>query len=327
VALTRQRDPDRLRARIAEWIGEPVRSLGRPTEGWSSETVLVHTDDRAVAVRLPPVGEGIFPTYDLGLQARAQAAAAGAGVPAPVPAELIDLGEPALAMPLVDGHVPGELPAFDHWAVERGAALYDGVVDVLATLHRAEVDGLDLPRRSVDDELAWWADYLDWSGGEGRVLSDALDACGAHRPASEPTPALLWGDVRLGNLVADDDGSIAAVLDWEMATIGAPEHDLGWWWGLEAMQDELVGGRADAFPPLADLRARYERAVGRELQDLDWYETFALFRSAAVLTRIGVLQQRAGQPTRMPLDDNPVLDHLARRVESLRSGPSSGPRR
>jgi aminoglycoside phosphotransferase (APT) family kinase protein len=329
VALTVRRDDAQLGAGITAWLGAPVRELSRPTEGWSSETVLVRTDDRAVALRLAPLGEGIFPTYDLAVQARTHEAAVAAGVPAPVPVELVDIGEPALAMPLVDGHVPGEMPAFDPVAVDRGAVLYEGLVDVLATLHRADPTDVDLPHRTVGDELAWWADYLGWYGGDVPSLVDALDACGAHRPTSEPAPALLWGDVRPGNLVLADDGSITAVLDWEMATIGAPEHDLGWWWGLEAMQDELVGGRADAFPTLADLRARYEAALGRELRDLAWYETFALFRSAAILTRIGVLQQRAGVPTRMPLDDNPVLDHLARRVADLRSGsaPSSGSRR
>ena len=293
-----------------------MHSLDRPTDGWSSETVLVRTDERAVALRLPPLGEGIFPTYDLALQARAQEAAAAVGVPAPVPVELVDIGETALAMPLVDGYVPGEMPAFDPWAGER-ANLHPAVVDALVALHRADVAGVDLPRRTVDDELAWWARYLAWYGAEVPALSDALAACARHRPSHEPAPALLWGDVRLGNVVFDDEGRIAAVLDWEMATIGAPEHDLGWWWGLEAMQDELVGGRAEAFPSLDDLRGRYEAAVGRELQDLAWFEAFALFRSAAILTRIGVLQQRAGLATRMPLADNPVLDHLARRVADL----------
>jgi aminoglycoside phosphotransferase (APT) family kinase protein len=278
---------------------------------------LARTDERAVALRLPPLGEGIFPSYDLALQARAHDAAAAAGVPAPVPVELVDLGEPALAMPLVDGHVPGEMPAFDPWVVDHGAPAYGAIIDVLVRLHTSDVTGVDLPRRSVDDELAWWADYLAWYGGDVPALTDALAACGRHRPGHEAPPALLWGDVRLGNVVFTEDGTAAAVLDWEMATIGAPEHDLGWWWGLEAMQDELVGGRAPAFPSLRDVRARYEASVGRELQDLDWYETFALFRSAAILTRIGVQQQRAGLSTRMPLADNPVLDHLARRVADL----------
>jgi aminoglycoside phosphotransferase (APT) family kinase protein len=317
VALTHQRDPDALRAAITGWLGADPTSVDRPTEGWSSETVLVRSGVRDVALRFAPLGDGIFPTYDLGLQARAHEAAVAAGVPAPSPVELVDLGEPAMAMPLVDGHVPGEMPGFDRWVVDHGATTYEAVTDVLARLHLADVDGVDLPRRGVDDELAWWADYLAWYGGQVPVLDDALEACARHRPASEPPAALLWGDVRLGNVVFDDGGTIAAVLDWEMATLGAPEHDLGWWWGLEAMQDELVGGRADAFPSLDDLRARYEAAVGRELRDLDWYETFALFRSAAILTRIGVLQQQAGLPTRMSLVDNPVLDHLARRVADL----------
>jgi aminoglycoside phosphotransferase (APT) family kinase protein len=329
MALTHQRDADALRVAITGWLGEPLTSLERPTDGWSSETVLVRSAGRDVALRLPPLGEGIFPTYDLALQARAHDAAAAAGVPAPVPAELVDVGEPALAMPLVDGHVPGEMPAFDPWVVDHGTAAYEAVVDVLARLHAGDAAGVDLPHRSVEDELAWWSSYLDWCGADVPALAAALDACTDHRPGREPTPALLWGDVRLGNVVFDDAGAVVAVLDWEMATIGAPEHDLGWWWGLEAMQDELVGGRAEAFPTLDALRRRYEAAAGRELRDLDWYATFALFRSAAILTRIGVLQQRAGLPTRMPLDDNPVLDHLARRVADLRSGnaPSSGSRR
>jgi aminoglycoside phosphotransferase (APT) family kinase protein len=335
VALTVQRDLDVVVAGFLGWLTDRrdaevvAESVARPTEGWSSETVLVHTRIDGVAeghaVRLAPLGEGIFPAYDLSLQARAQAGAADRAVPAPVPAEVVDdpawLGEPFLVMPLVDGHVPGEMAAFDPWvrslapATQRG--LYGGVADALATLHTADPPG-DLPHRSVEADLASWTDYLAWyaDGDEAApALAEALAWCGEHRPATEPAPAFLWGDVRMGNVVFTDDGSVAAVLDWEMATVGAPEHDLGWWWGLEVMQDEMVGGRADAFPQIAELRARYESGLGRPLQDLPWFETFALFRSAAILTRIGIVQQRAGLTPRLPLHDNPVLDHLIRRLE------------
>jgi aminoglycoside phosphotransferase (APT) family kinase protein len=335
VALTVQRDLDTVVAGVAAWLadgrGAPVevRSVDRPTEGWSSETVLVRATvggrDEGIAVRLAPSGEGIFPGYDLGLQARALAVAAAAGVPTPVPAEVVTdpswLGDPFLVMPLVDGHVPGPVPGFDGWVrglpLDGRARLYEGVVDALATLHRSTAAGVELPLRTVGDELSTWAAYLDWSAGEdevGATLADALAWCAAHRPAHEPPAAVLWGDVRLGNVVFADDLTIAAVLDWEMATIGAPEHDLAWWWALEAMQDQLVGDRLEGLPPIAELRRRYEGLVGRTLQDLDWYETFALFRSAAILTRIGRLQQRAGGTATMPIHDNPVLDHLARRL-------------
>lgn len=334
MVLTVQRDLGTVVDGFLAWLAdqrgaEPViESVVRPTEGWSSETVLIRAQVGGVAeghaVRLAPLGEGIFPTYDLGLQARAQTRAADRGVPTPVPAEVVDdpawMEEPFLVMPLVDGHVPGEMAAFDPWVLSVGPAtrrvLYEGLTDTLVPLHRAEPPE-DLPHRSNDDELASWTHYLTWfaDGQEpAPSLTEALAWCVEHRPADEPPPAFLWGDVRLGNVVFADDGTVAAVLDWEMTTVGAPEHDLGWWFGLEAMQDELVGGRAEGFPSLAELRDRYEAGLGRPLQDLAWYETFALFRSAAILTRISLLQQRAGLEPRLPLADNPVLDHLRRRL-------------
>ena len=95
VALTVQRDLDAVVAGITAWLADATgptstsTDVQRPTEGWSSETVLVRAtvDGEAIgrAIRLAPVGEGIFPTYDLGLQARAQALAAAAGVADPGP--------------------------------------------------------------------------------------------------------------------------------------------------------------------------------------------------------------------------------------------------
>lgn len=329
-----QRDLDSLVAGFVAWLARQrsaeitVDGVERPTDGWSSETVLVRAriDGHAegFAVRLGPAGDGIFPTYDLSLQSRAQHLARERGVPTPFPAVVIEgvLDDAFLVMPLVDGHVPGEMPAFDPWigtlSVNRQATLYEGVVDALIALHDQEPPPeADLPHRTVSDELTWWNDYLAWSAdGDEPIsaLTRALAWCAEHRPTTEPPAGMLWGDVRLGNVVFTDDGAIAAVLDWEMATVGAPEHDLAWWWALEAMQDDLAGGRGAGFPTIAALQARYEAGSGRPLQDLTWFETFALLRSAAVLTRIGRLQQRAGVRLRMPLDDNPVLDHLARRI-------------
>ena len=91
MALTVQRDLEAVVTGFLGWLADRrgaeavAESVVRPTDGWSSETVLVHAlvDGAAEghAVRLAPVGEGIFPTYDLGLQARAQTAAAARGSP------------------------------------------------------------------------------------------------------------------------------------------------------------------------------------------------------------------------------------------------------
>lgn len=308
-----------------------VDAVDRPTDGWSGETLLVRVrlDGAAegFALRLAPVGEGIFPDHDLTTQAWAQGAAAAHGVPTAVPVEVVDddawLGEPFLVMPLVEGHVPGEVAGLDPWVqalpTDARRGLSTQVADLLADLHIPAPDPtLDLPHRHVDTELAWWGDYLDWATTAeeaGPTLRTALARLGEGAPAEEPRPSLLWGDVRLGNVVYAEDTTVAAALDWEMATVGAPEHDLAWWWALEALAHSLLGGRPPGFPTHAELRARYEARVGRALVDLGWYECFALVRSAAVLTRIAVLQQRAGLAPKLDPRSNPVLDHLARRLD------------
>ena len=72
MALSLQRDVDELRDGLERWLGRPIGALTRPDPGWSCETLIV--DDELV-VRLPPLGEGIFPTYDLAQQAAVQGAA------------------------------------------------------------------------------------------------------------------------------------------------------------------------------------------------------------------------------------------------------------
>ncbi len=337
MGVVEARDTEAVVAGLTRWLTArrdaevEVVDAVRPGEGWSADTVVVRAlvdgAPEGLVLRLPPVGEGIFPDHDLAAQARAQEAAARHGVPTAHPTEVVDdeawLGSRFLVMPLIEGQVPGEAAGLDPWvrglAPATRAGLSTQVVDLLADLHTPAPDPLlDLPHRHVDAELAWWADYLTWAHEPGEAtpaLGVALDRLAAAAPTEEPRPSLLWGDVRLGNVVYTDDGTVAALLDWEMATVGAPEHDLAWWWGLEALADGLLGGRPPGFPGHDELRSRYETRVGRRLRDLGWYECFALLRSTAVLTRIAVLQTRAGRRPKLDPHTNPVLDHLARRLD------------
>ncbi|MGZ4800116.1 MAG: phosphotransferase family protein, partial [Acidimicrobiia bacterium] len=270
----------------------------RPTAGLSSETLMVDAtgtiEDRdyseSLVVRLAPAGAGIFPEYDLALQARAQEAAAEHGIPAAVPVELeLDpqwLGAPFLVMPVIEGHVGGELPIRDPWimdAPERQREISRHLYDTLATLHRVNwrAAGLEcvLPHRDLDAELAYWARFLEWyADGEvvAPALVEALRWCAAHRPADEPPHSLLWGDVRLGNVIFDDERRVVAVLDWEMTTIGPAEHDVAWHLALESMQNELFGRGVPGFLDRDALLARYAARNGRALDDLEWFEIFSL---------------------------------------------------
>ena len=153
--------------------------------------------------------------------------------------------------------------------------------------------------------------YVEWSSGGDPLpaLLQALDWCGRHVPAERPA-VLLWGDVRLGNLVFDAERRVSSVLDWDLASLGPREMDLGWHFGLEFMMEALFGGRLPGFPGAADSLDRYERRTGYEVRDLAWHEVFALTRALAINDRH---QRITGDARRR---ENPMGDILLARLES-----------
>jgi aminoglycoside phosphotransferase (APT) family kinase protein len=78
--------------------------------------------------------------------------------------------------------------------------------------------------------------------------------------------------------------------------------------------DRLFGRRLAGFPDRDGTVARFEEVSGRRVRDLEWYETLAMVRSTAVMTRIGYLRLQAGLPLLLPIDDNPVIDVLTSRL-------------
>lgn len=339
-----QQDSEEVAAGIARWLAtrRGVEDLvltrcARPEAGLSSDTLMVDargTRDgqpyaESVVVRRAPSGVGVFPEYDLAGQARVQDAVAEQGIPAAAPVELETdeawVGSVFMVMPAIPGHIPDQAPAFDRWikgaTPDEQRVLSESFFDVLVAVHRVDWRRANLagviPDRSIAAELARWGHYLDWyADGEVVVpgLADALAWCTEHRPRTEPPPTLVWGDVRLGNVIFDDEWRPVAVLDWEMTGIGSPEHDVAWYFALDAIQHELFGRSVPGFPDRDAALARYEAGLGRALVDLDWYEILAMLRSTAIMTRLNVLQERAGQPPLLPLADNPFLDILARRI-------------
>jgi aminoglycoside phosphotransferase (APT) family kinase protein len=339
MALVTHRDPLAIGAALARWVESRdfvrdvrVVSAEHPSIGYSSETVLVELAGtanggayrRELVVRLAPPTPGTFRDYDLAQQTIAQTAAANAGVAIATPELVTDtalLGTPFVVMPRVRGHIVGEVAALDPWllslAVDQRARLHEHFVDAIAATHRADlVDARGVPARDNGAELDFWADYLDWSSGGAPVpaLVVAIEWCRANRPASESEPVLLWGDVRLGNVIFGDDLAPLAVLDWDMASIGAPEHDVAWLTSLEMTTRTLLGQHLEGFPDRAGVITQYESRSGRRLRDLPWYEVLATVRSTAIMTRIGYLHRDAGLPVPLPIDDNPLLDLLAARI-------------
>lgn len=336
MATSRLRPPEVLAAGFGRWLaGHPevaaggVAGVAHASAGWANETVVVDLEggDRLV-LRLPAAAP-TFPAYDLSLQAAVHRAVAAAGVPAPVPVTVEDdpswLGAPFMVMPFVAGHIPEQIPAFDRWItgapLDEQARLLNRFVDLLAAVHAVDWAAAGLGdvlrgRGGVAGELAWWEDYLVWAadGEPMAVLVEAAAWCRERLPPDPPSPSLLWGDPRLGNVVFDDDRQVVAVLDWELAVLGPGEVDLGWYLAQDRVMGELIGRTVPGFYDRRAFVDRYQQASGRTVADLGWYEVFGLFRSLAVDNRQARLAARAGVPYLTPPDETNPLAGVLRRL-------------
>jgi aminoglycoside phosphotransferase (APT) family kinase protein len=303
-----------------------IARLEHAEGGMANETVLVEfgptgaDSGPGMAVRLAPLVP-TFPGYDLGPQAAVQNAVAASGIPAPAPA-IVEadaqwIGTPFLAMPRLRGGIAGPAPAFDPYVMEAGPAfqrvMHDGLIDTVVAVHDVPwvAAGLAdaLPGPGLRDAVERWTAYVEWSseGDPLPALVQSLDWCARHLPP-ERDPVLLWGDVRLGNLVFDAERRVVGVLDWDLASLGPRESDLGWHLGLEFMMQELFGRRVPGFPSRLEALERYERRSGYEVRDLAWHEVFALARALAINDRH---QRISGDPRRR---DNPMGDVLLARL-------------
>jgi aminoglycoside phosphotransferase (APT) family kinase protein len=345
-----RRDDGELARGIAAWCAHrwpdsthAVVELSRPNSGWSNETLMVTTRSRLgsderrdrFVVRLPPPLP-TWPSYDLAAQARVLDAVAPQGIAVPRVVALVEdeqwLGAPFLVMSHEAGRAGGEVPAFDPWitgaAPDEQRQLHETFATLLASIHRVDwrVAGLEGALRGGDESLAgeieWWSRYIRWAaeGTPTPSLARAIAWCATTSPKRQPAASLCWGDARIGNILFSDDRKITAVLDWEMATIGAAELDLAWYLALDALTTHFTRKTVAGFLDRAAFIASYERALGRAVQNLEWYEIFALVRSTAINERQARLAATTGVPyPGVAGENNPVLPYLAEKIDGFES--------
>lgn len=247
-------------------------------------------------LRRPPLGNVLPTAHDMGREYRVLTGLRDTDVPVPSPVHLCDddtvLGCPFYLMSWVEGPVlrdaedTTELPH----DVARTAAMH--LVDTLATLHAAPpsvLSGMGRPDGYMSRQVARWRSQWELSATrelpEVGLLADRL-------AASVPVPrsvGIVHGDYRLDNVILRPgyDG-VAAVIDWEMATVGDPLADLGLLLVYWDPVTESVTGSTHAvsanpgFPHRSALLERYAWASGGQLDDLAFYVAFGYFKLAVI---------------------------------------------
>jgi len=269
------------------------------TGGKSNLTFRLTSSVGSAILRRPPTGELVATAHDMSRETRVQAALADTAVPVP-DILLTDDGELLGVACYVMGDVRG------HVVRDRLPAVLDGpdmrrrvgarLIDTLAAIHRVPIDAVGLAGHGRPDgflarQLRRWSGQLD----DGKVHPAALHHLAGEltdRLPPEQSPALLHGDYRLDNIVLTDDGSVAAVLDWEMSTLGDPLTDLGlllvYWREPGERPLGLIPHvtHQPGFHTRRELVSRYVAVTGTDVGDLRWYEAFAHFKFALIATGI-----------------------------------------
>jgi aminoglycoside phosphotransferase (APT) family kinase protein len=170
-------------------------------------------------------------------------------------------------------------------------------------------------------QLAYYTRVLEWAESLSRPyphLRESLAWLKAHRPP-EPRPSLSWGDAKMGNCVFQGR-RLAAMLDWEQATLADGVDDLAWWLMVDECLSSGTGAQRLAGLPTREATiARWETAAGRAASHLAYYEVFAAWRMACIMARIGTLfTARGWVPAEMQMDlNNGGASLLARHGQRL----------
>jgi aminoglycoside phosphotransferase (APT) family kinase protein len=268
-------------------------------DGHSNVTYLVVRGDAEMVLRRPPRPPLPPSAHDVLREARLLRALRD--TPARVPTVLAvcedsdTIGSPFYVMEKIEGDVivTSIPPALDTPA-ERGR-ISEELIDALVEIHAVDwqaagLDGFGKPTGYLERQLRRFGGL--WELNKTREIPSVERVGGwlAENMPESGAATIVHGDFRLGNTIfaSDPPVHLAAVLDWEMATIGDPLADLGYlcmmWTESGDPQGgmrEALGGvtRREGFPTREELIGSYEQRTGRSMQDLRWYTTLALWKS------------------------------------------------
>ena len=300
---------------VSAWLEANVPGLVGPftfelISGGRSNLTYTVTDaaGRVVVLRRPPIGTVLATAHDMAREFRLISAVGTTSVPVAPALALCTDHEVNGADFYVMGHVPGMVLSSrelgDQLTPEVRRAASEHLIDVVVDLHRVDVDAVglgDLSRRDgyCERQLKRWATQWERSKThEVPAINEVERRLRVLVPAQREV-AIVHGDYRFGNVMTAPDGHIAAVLDWELCTLGDPLADVGWllvYWTDPGQPSRSTADPTgpEGFLTRAEMLERYAAGSGRDLSAIGFFEALGLWR-IAVISQGVLARYRNGQ--------------------------------
>ncbi|MBB5707414.1 phosphotransferase family protein [Sphingopyxis panaciterrulae] len=279
--------------------GSRALTIEKIIGGASNSLLRVTRGDQQFALRRPPAVSNDRTSHDLARELKLMRALAQTDVPC---ARLVEgttatdvIGGPFLVMEWVDGFTPRD-PMPGCFADDRGnrRALGDAVIDALAKIALVDWQGVGLgdfgkPDGFLDRQVDRWLSQFQRNQVRNLSELDQVVTWLRTNAPSNTSPGLMHGDYSFANVMVarDAPARIAAIIDWELATIGDPLLDLGHL--LSSWEDASSGPTWAYYVDWTAMRSRAEAAeryslgCGRDVSALPFYMALALFRLAVIL--------------------------------------------
>ncbi len=299
---------------VSEWLNSHVDGAVPPFRfdliaGGRSNLTYRVTDHsgRSFALRRPPVSHVLPTAHDMAREFTVISALAPTGVPVPrtygLCSDATVNGAPFYVMSYVEGNIVRDEQTASRLTEAARSEAGRSLVDTLAKLHAVDIDAIglsDFARRDgyIARQLKRWhtqfaQSTLDGERGPG-VVDRVYELLCASIPEQQGV-AVVHGDYRLDNTVLDDQGNVAAILDWEICTLGDPLADLGLllvYWAEPGDGDQALVGVAPTtlpgFASRAELLERYAADSGRDISAIAYYRAFGLWKLACILQGVHV---------------------------------------
>ena len=312
--------PDGIDAQaVTAWFEANVAAVEPPLHfeliagGHSNLTFSVaDSGDGHWVLRRPPLGQVLASAHDMGREHKIISALAGTDVPVPATVGLCGEesvnGAPFYVMDFVDGTVVRSRADAEGLSPEQRRAAGESLVDVMAAIHSVDVDAVglgDLGRKEdyIARQLKRWYGQFQQSDSQVEGGLDLPSVHASHELLAANIPeqvgaSIVHGDYRLDNCMLGADGQIAAVLDWEICTLGDPMADVRLLWvywpdpGADAVLPQASPTALEGFPTKAELIERYSAASGRDTSSIDFYIAFGYWKLTCIIA--GVYARYAG---------------------------------